>query len=84
LHIERKYKITNLLSNILCRADRCCLERILGCIFSTEYPKVLKMKSLLGDITKRVGFYKYTFDKYNEHLKKGIVPRAIVKIWSGR
>ena len=81
LHIERKYKITNLLSNILCRADRCCLERIMGCIFSTEYPQ---MKSLLGDITKCAGFCKYTFDHYNNQLTKGFISKAVVKVWTGR
>jgi hypothetical protein len=84
LHIERKYKITKLLSNILCRADRCSIERIMGCIFSTEYPQILKMKSLLGDITKCAGFCKYTFDNYNNLLTKGFISKAVVKVWTGR
>jgi hypothetical protein len=84
LHIEQKYKITNMISNVLCRTDRCCLERIMGCIFFTESPKILKMKSFLGDITTRANWRKYTFDKYSEDLKKGAVPRVVVKVWSGR
>jgi len=84
LHIEQKYRITNMISNVLCRSDRCCLERIMGCIFFTECPKIFKMKSLLGDITNSANWRKYTFDKYSEHLKKGVVPRLVVKVWSGR
>jgi hypothetical protein len=84
LHIEQKYKITNMISNVLCRNDRCCLERIMGCIFYTESPKILKMKSFLGDITKHVNWRKYTFDKYSYHLKKGTIPSPVVKVWSGR
>ena len=84
LHIEQKYRITNMISNVLCRSDRCCLERIMGCIFFTECPKIIKIKSLLGDITNSASWRKYTFDKYNEHLKKGVVPRLVVKVWSGR
>ena len=84
LHIEKKYKITNMISNVVCRSDRCCLERIMGCIFFAECPKILKLKSLLGNITNRASWGTYTFDKYNEHLKKGVVPRVVVKVWSGR
>ena len=84
LQIEQKYRITNMISNVLCRADRCCLERIMGCIFYTECPKILKIKSFLGNISSRVGSFRYTFEKYNDHLKKGTVPRVVVKVWSGR
>jgi hypothetical protein len=56
----------------------------MGCIFFTEVPKILKMKSFLGDITNSAGWRKYTFDKYSEHLKQGAVPRVVVKVWSGR
>ncbi len=84
VYIEQKYKITNMISNVLCRSDRCCLERIMGCIFFTESPKILKMKSFLGDITNSASWRKYTFDKYSEHLKQGVVPRVVVKVWSGR
>jgi hypothetical protein len=84
LQIEQKYRITNMISSVLCRADRCCLERIMGCIFSTECPKVMKIKSFLGNISNRIGSFRYTFDKYNDHFKKGTIPRVVVKVWSGR
>ena len=73
-----------MLSCVSCRVDRCCLERIMGCIFFTEYPRILKIKSILGNITDRKNSFKYTFEKYNENLKKGFVPRAVIKVWSGR
>ena len=84
LHIEQKYRITNMITNILCRADRCCLERIMGCIFFTEYPKILKIKSILGNITTHINSFRYTFDRYNEHFKKKTIPRVVIKVWSGR
>ena len=81
--IESKYGITNLVHVVRCRSDRCCLERIFGCIFSTESPTLYKKKSMLGDIMKyqRWG---YTYDEYMQHLKKGTVPGPIVKVWTGR
>ena len=84
LHIEKKYKITNMVHAVLCRADRCCLERIMGCIFNTEYPAMLKIKSLFGNIALHHEWRIYTFDKYSEHLKKGTVPHIAVKVWTGR
>lgn len=84
LHIERKYNITNMIKTVLCRADRCCLERIMGCIFYTEYPKSLKIKSLFGDITRHHKWSHYNFDEYYNNLKKGTIPRSVVKVWTGR
>jgi len=81
--IEHKYRITNLLHIVRCRADRCCLERIFGAIFFTEYPELYNKKSLFGDIMKyqRWG---YSYDEYMVNLKKGAIPRNIVKVWTGR
>jgi hypothetical protein len=81
--IENKYSITNLVNVVRCRADRCCLERIFGCIFSTEYPILNKKNSILGDIMKyqRWG---YTYDEYMLNLKKNTIPGLLVKVWSGR
>lgn len=82
-YIEHKYKITRLIQCVKCRADRCCLERIFGCIFSTESPTLYKKKSLLGNIMK---YYKwgYSYGEYVNDLKRGIVPKAVVKVWTGR
>jgi len=50
LQINNKYNIINLVRTIKNRSDRCCLERIIGCIFFTESNNLIKIKSLFGDI----------------------------------
>ena len=84
LHIENKYNISKLTKTITNRADRCCLERIMGCIFSTECPKVKTSKSLLGNIWNYPLTGKYNYNMYETDLKKGTIPRSVVKIWTGR
>lgn len=81
--IELKYNLSNLISAVKTRPDRCCLERILGVIFFTESPKLLKVKSLLGDIMKYQN-WGYTFDNYMDDVKKGTIPKVIIKVWTGR
>jgi hypothetical protein len=83
LRLEEKYKITNLISAVSCRTDRCCLERIMGCLFFNENPNILKSKSLFGNIMK-YQTWGYTFDEYLLDLKKGTIPKAVVKVWTGR
>ena len=81
--LEHKYNITNMMNSVFCRADRCCLERILGCIFFTENPKINGRKSLFGNIMK---YHKwgYTYEEYENDLKKNRIPRFIIKVWTGR
>lgn len=81
--VEQNYGISNLISAVKCRADRCCLERIFGAIFCSEYPALLANKSLFGNIMT-YQTWGYTFDEYMENLKKGTIPRAVVKVWTGR
>jgi hypothetical protein len=81
--IENNYGITNLISAVKFRPDRCCLERIFGAIFFTESPNLFKTKSLLGDIMKYEK-WGYTFDEYIVSLSKGTIPRVVVKVWTGR
>jgi hypothetical protein len=81
--IENKYNITNLISEINCRSDRCCLERILGCIFFTESNNIINQKSLFGDIMKYQK-WGYSFNNYINNLKRGILPKHVVKVWTGR
>jgi len=81
--IEKKYGITQLLSAVHCRIDRCCLERIFGCIFFTEYQNIIRQKSLFGDIMK-YQTWGYSYDEYMVSLKKGTIPAPVVKVWSGR
>jgi len=73
-----------MVSSVLCRADRCCLERIMGCIFSQEYPEVLKIKSLFGDITTTKNWRKCTFEEYMNQFKTGVIHTVAVKVWTGR
>lgn len=84
LHIENKYNISSLTKVIQNRNDRCCLERIMGCIFCTEYPKINSIKSLLGSIWCFPLSGKYNYDMYDTDLKKGTIKRAVVKVWTGR
>jgi hypothetical protein len=81
--LVNKYNLFQLLKVVKCRADRCCLERIFGILFNTEYPNLIKKKSLMGDI---FGYQRwgYTYDEYMSDIKKGRLPRYIVKIWTGR
>ena len=81
--IEQKYKITNLIQAVKCRADRCCLERIFGAIFFTESPRLCKQKSLFGNIMKYQK-WGYTYDEYMEHIRSGKLPKYVVKVWTGR
>jgi len=81
--IQEKYNITNLIYNVKCRADRCCLERIFGAIFNTECPGLFRQKSLLGDIMKYQK-WGYHYDQYMDDFKQGKLPKYIVKIWTGR
>jgi hypothetical protein len=83
LSIENKYNISNMIHVIQNRNDRCCLERILGAIFFTEYQKIINNKSLLGNIMKYQK-WGYSYADYQKDLKKGTIPKAIVKIWTGR
>jgi hypothetical protein len=84
IQIDKKYNICNMVSSVLCRADRCCLERIMGCIFSQEYPEVLKIKSLFGDITTTKNWRKCTFEQYMNQFKTGVIHTVAVKVWTGR
>ena len=81
--IENKYGITKLLLHVTCRADRCSLERIFGIIFFTESPNLFHNKSLFGDIMKYQK-WGYSYDDYIINLKKGNIPRNVVKIRTGR
>jgi len=83
LKLESKYSITNMIEQVKCRADRSCLERVMGCIFFTENIKIAKNKSLFGDIMK-YQTWGYNFDQYMESFKKGTIPKLVVKVWTGR
>jgi hypothetical protein len=81
--VENKYGFTNLVHYIKNRSDRCAMERIMGLLFTLEYPKLLKYKSLLGNI-HQIGNWGYTYDQYEEHFHKKKVVKIVVKVWTGR
>lgn len=83
--INEKYNLCNALTpHIKTRADRCCLERILGCIFFVENTYLYKIKSLLGDIMKYQNWCEMTYDKYNQYFHQIKGKKPIIKVWSGR
>ena len=82
--LQKKYNITNLVNVIANRKDRCSLERILGVLFCEEYPKLIKISSLFGDIMNQNRRFNYTFDNYNDDLKQKKVLYPFVKVWTGR
>jgi hypothetical protein len=82
--LRNKYHLFNLLNVVQCRLDRCCLERIIGMIFYTEYIKHLKIPSLFGDI-KTYFEWGYTYNQYIEDIKNKKIPNIpFVKVWTGR
>lgn len=83
VHLQNKYQIFNMIHNVKNRNDRCCLERIMGAIFSIEEPRLNIYKSLLGRIFNYQK-WGYTYDQYINDLKNGKIPKLVVKIWTGR
>jgi hypothetical protein len=82
ISLEHKYSITNMVKQILCRPDRCCLERIFGVMFFTNYSAILHKKSIFGNIHKNQN-WGYTFEQYLNDVKKGNI-NFIIKVWTGR
>ena len=82
--INNVYNITNLVRCIKNRTDRCCLERILGCIFFNEDKNLFKTKAIFGDIMLYQKWCDYSYEQYTKNLKKGTIPKSVVKIWTGR
>jgi len=86
--IQQKYNLFNLLHVVKNRTDRCCLERIFGSIFYKEFPDLINIKSLLGEITTycKWGYswdeYKKTFDIKTFDIKT--LQKPIIKVWTGR
>lgn len=84
VYLQSKYNISNLLNFVSSRLDRCCLERILGVIFSKEYKKNIHIKSIFGDIMKYEK-WGYSYDEYEKDLYiKKRIPKHIIKVWTGR
>ena len=84
VRLEKTYGISSLVDTVKTRPDRCCLERILGCLFSRENPRVGINKGLFGSIFKHYRGFEYSFDDYIADLKQGKVAAYSVKVWTGR
>jgi hypothetical protein len=82
--LQKKYNITNLVNVIRNRTDRCSLERIMGLLFCEEYPKLVNIKSLFGDIITKNKTFQYNYDQYKVDLKNGKIIYPFVKVWTGR
>ena len=82
--LENKYKISNLTNVIQNRKDRCGLERIFGLLFCYEYPKLIYIKSLFGDIVKKYKAFNYNYNNYENDLKNKILIHPFIKVWTGR
>jgi hypothetical protein len=81
-HLVNKFDLFQLLKLVTCRADRCCLERIFGILFSLE--SKFRTSSLLGNIHHYQNF-DYNYEQYKEDLFiKKKIPHAIIKVWTGR
>jgi hypothetical protein len=83
LKIENKYNISNLISSVQCKKDRCCLERIIGCIFYIENNKIQSTISLFGNIMSYLK-WGYTFNEYMDDFNSSNLPKKVVKVWTGR
>jgi hypothetical protein len=83
LTLDAQYNLTSLVTIIKSRAQRCCLERILGYLFSSSNTK-RQFISLLGDIMKYPEWQKYNYPLYIKDVNASGVKSEIVKIWTGR
>jgi hypothetical protein len=82
--LQLKYNINNLVNLIHNRTDRCSLERILGLLFCEEYPKLLQIKSLFGDIVNFPKAFAYNYEDYTNDCKQKKIVNLAVKVWTGR
>lgn len=83
IYLENKYRLTNMISAVRCRDDRCSLERIFGCIFFSENKDIIGRKSVFGDIMKYQK-WGYSYEQYERDFKNRRLSKAIVKVWTGR
>lgn len=82
--LETKYGITNLISVINSRTDRCGLERIMGLLFWQESPNLKYTHSLFGNIYNHHRALKYNYDEYFNDFKNKRTRESFVKVWTGR
>ena len=82
--LQQKYKITNLINVIHNRSDRESLERVMGLLFCQEFPSIMKIESLFGDIFIKKHSFKYNYTQYTKDFKNNRIIYPFVKVWTGR
>jgi hypothetical protein len=82
--LESKYGITNLISVINSRTDRCGLERIMGLLFSQENLLLKIRGSLFGNIMNHYKAFGYNYDEYIQDFNNKKICGSFVKVWTGR
>jgi hypothetical protein len=83
--LQQKYNFSNLVNVIHNRTDRCALERIMGLLFTMEYPQLKMKASLFGDIIPKSNSFRYSYEQYIYDLnRKKKVLYPFVKVWTGR
>ena len=82
--LESKYGITNLISVINSRKDRCGLERIMGLLFNQECPLLKVKSSLFGNILNHHKSFHYNYDEYINDFNNKKACGSFVKVWTGR
>lgn len=82
--LEIKYGITNLISVINSRTDRCSLERIMGLLFNQEYSLLNLKPSLFGNIMNHHKAFHYNYNEYLEDFNSKKAREPFVKVWTGR
>ena len=69
---------------VKCRKDRCCLERVFGVIFCSEYPLITEKRSLLGNIFNYQNFARYSYNNYEYDIQNKKITKPLIKVWTGR
>ena len=82
--LESKYRITNLITVINSRTDRCGLERIMGLLFSQENLLLKIRGSLFGNIMNHYKAFGYNYDEYIQDFNNKKTCGSFVKVWTGR
>ena len=77
-HVNNKYNISNLLSKITTRTDRCSFERVVACMFQCENKNM--DFGILGGIHSYCT-WGYSFEEY---MNDSTTSKPVIKVWSGR
>jgi hypothetical protein len=82
--LQNKYNINALVKVIRNRTDRCAFERIIGLLFCEEYPELINVNSLFGDIMNKYKAFEYNYDEYTVDFQRKKIIYPFIKVWTGR